>query len=122
MSADTGISERRCRPSATRVKPSGSLRSPFVLWWVCDWLRVFRGRDYSVLLIYDNDVLVHRSCGFPKFIWFPLMRPRDGQIGDVCTAPGARARNWRSRRSLRYCQSSPRAPSGMSLKRQPRHP
>jgi RimJ/RimL family protein N-acetyltransferase len=80
------------QPSLLRVKPRGESLWPFGVWWTAHHFRLFQGREYTLLLRYDNEVLVHRSCIFPKFYRFPFMGERDLQVGDVWTAPTYRGR------------------------------
>jgi RimJ/RimL family protein N-acetyltransferase len=85
------------RPSLIRVKPQGESLWPFGVWWTAHHCRLFQGRDYALLLRYENGKLVHRSCIFPKFYRFPFMRRGDVQVGDVWTAPAYRGRGMAAR-------------------------
>ena len=85
------------RPSLIRVKPQGESLWPFGVWWIAHHCRLFQGRDYALLLRYENGKLAHRSCIFPKFYRFPFMRRGDVQVGDVWTAPAYRGRGTAAR-------------------------
>jgi RimJ/RimL family protein N-acetyltransferase len=58
---------------------------PFGVWTSMHHLRVFANREYSLLLIYRGDRLLHRSGVFPRYRRFPFMAEDDLQIGDVWT-------------------------------------
>lgn len=73
-------------PSATRILPPGASAMPFAIWWSMHHLRVLGNRDYSLLLIFKGDTVVHRSCIFPPYFRFPFMDKNDLQIGDTWTA------------------------------------
>ena len=85
------------QPSLLRVKPVGESLWPFGVWWVAHYCRLFQGREYALLLRYENGELVHRSCIFPRFYRFPFMGRRDLQVGDVWTAPPYRSRGTAGR-------------------------
>jgi RimJ/RimL family protein N-acetyltransferase len=56
------------------------------------YLRLLANRDYSILLVYQGDEIVHRSCVFPRYLRFPFMSKNDLQIGDTWTTPSHRSR------------------------------
>ena len=73
------------KPSITRLVPPGCSAMPFIVWSMFHWLRIFANCEYSVLLIYDGEQAIHRSCVFPKYFRFPFMDKEDLQIGDTWT-------------------------------------
>lgn len=64
----------------------------FRVWWLLHYLRVFANRDYSLLLVYRGDRLVHRSGVYPRYLRFPFMGRIDLQVGDTWTAEDERGR------------------------------
>lgn len=88
--ADTTVSWQFWRPSLTNVLPPGQAVWPFVIWWGLHMLRVFQSAEYCVLLCFQNGLLAHRSCVFPRFYRSPFMGANDLQVGDVWTAPESR--------------------------------
>ncbi len=80
------------RPKGWSVVPPGCGIMPFVIWWAFHVFRVFRNRQYSVLLIHGENGLVHRSCVFPGYFRFPFMAAGDLQVGDTFTTLSHRGR------------------------------
>lgn len=80
------------RPSLGWFLPPGTRLFPYGVWAVMHFARGFSNRDYGVLLISENQRVVHRSGVFPGFFRFPFMSPNDLQIGDIWTDP-----SWRGR-------------------------
>ena len=72
--------------------PPGMHGVPFGVWWIFHNLHLFANRGYAILVIYDGDRLIHRSCVFPRYPRFPFMRDSDLQIGDTWTDPSYRGR------------------------------
>jgi RimJ/RimL family protein N-acetyltransferase len=79
-------------PSLTQLLPRGAPRKTYAVWWAFDRARVFRNRDYAVLLGWKGGKLVHRLGVFPRYFRFPFMGRDDLQIGDVWTDPVHRGR------------------------------
>lgn len=79
------------QPSITRVIPPG-LDLKYSLWWAFHHARVFRNRDYAVLLIGEGDIVVHRSCIVPAYYRWPFMKDNDCQISNTWTHPDYRGR------------------------------
>jgi RimJ/RimL family protein N-acetyltransferase len=50
-------------------------------------LRVFATRDYAILLIFQGERVVHRTCLLPAHFRFPFMGPGDLQAAGIWTAP-----------------------------------
>ena len=74
------------QPRLLETKPGELPWYPFLVWWVMHYCRLFESRNYGMLLVHHSGKLVHRSCIFPKFFWFPSMTRGDLQIGDTWTA------------------------------------
>lgn len=72
----------RLRPPTTYWKTS--------LWSLAHYLRVFRNRDYAVLLILQDDKVVHRSSVIPACFRWPFMNDLDLHVSDTWTEPGFR--------------------------------
>lgn len=64
----------------------------FGVWWALHEARVFRSRQYSVVLVRDGDRIVHRSCVMPAWFRWPFMASTDLQISDTWTDPEYRGR------------------------------
>ena len=73
------------RPGLINVLPHRLSHNPFAVWWLFHQFRIFSNRDYAILLISYNDILVHRSVIYPKYFRFPFMAEGDLQIGDTST-------------------------------------
>lgn len=80
-------------PHGVAILPDGLNWIPFAVWSVVfHHGRVFRNRDYQLLLIRKGGKLVHRSCIFPGYFRFPFMADGDLQVGDTWTDPAERGR------------------------------
>lgn len=79
------------RPAPWRIRPL-TLGRKSALWWLAHYLRVFRNRDYSVLLIVKGDRIAHRSCAIPACFRWRFMPPDDLQISSTWTEPECRGR------------------------------
>lgn len=67
---------------------------PIVIgWWLFHVLRVFKGRDYSVLFVKHNGRIVHRSCVIPAYFRWPFMNKKDLQVSSTWTDPAYRGKN-----------------------------
>lgn len=80
------------RPKGLQIVPKGVCLWPSVMWWLFHRLHIFHNTDYSMMLIYRDRRLVHRSVIFPRFFRFPFMQPDDLQIGDTWTSPEHRGK------------------------------
>jgi RimJ/RimL family protein N-acetyltransferase len=78
------------RPSLTKIRPPTLGLFPALIWWLFHLLRIFRNREYGVLLIRHGETWVHRSAVMPGYFRFPFMKPDDLQVGDVWTAESER--------------------------------
>jgi RimJ/RimL family protein N-acetyltransferase len=79
------------QPGLSRIVPP-SLGLKFALWWALHWLRFFRNRHYSVLLIRSNGRIVHRTCLIPRYFRWPFMADQDLQVSSTWTHPEHRRR------------------------------
>jgi RimJ/RimL family protein N-acetyltransferase len=73
------------KPVGLEIRPCGLPLWPFGAWWAFDKLRVFRNREYCLILVRDGTELIHRSCVFPGYFRFPFMAHEDLQVGDIWT-------------------------------------
>lgn len=78
------------KPGIFRVKPPGVPGRAILAYWVFHWLRVFKNSDYTFLLLFKGDRLVHYSAAYPGYFRFPFMAKNDLQIGYVWTDPNCR--------------------------------
>ena len=78
------------RPGWFRLRPGGFPLRPFSAWGWCHALRVFRSRDYAIVLIFDGNTLVHRTCLLPAHFRFPFMRAGELQAAGIWTHPERR--------------------------------
>lgn len=76
-------------PRAGRIVPP-TLGPKFAFWWVLHYLRLFRNRSYSVLLIRSKSRVVHRTCLIPRYFRWPFMADRDLQVSSTWTHPDHR--------------------------------
>ncbi len=88
--SENGLTCELWRPSSFRMRPKGFAMVPFAVWWWFHQFRLFRNRDYSILVFRQGDKVVHRTCVFPGYFRFPFMAKNDLQIGDTWTDPAAR--------------------------------
>ncbi|MGD0499861.1 MAG: GNAT family N-acetyltransferase [Bryobacteraceae bacterium] len=66
--------------------------APSLMGSLFHWFRIFRNREYSILVIRHNGRLVHRSCLIPKFFRWPFMSDGDVQVGSTWTDPDYQCR------------------------------
>lgn len=77
-------------PSITSLKPR---KAPIVLsvWWFYYFFKIaLEKKAYSVVLVYKDDVIVHRTVISSKCFKFPFMNDGDIQIGPSWTSPECR--------------------------------
>jgi RimJ/RimL family protein N-acetyltransferase len=86
-----GYTVESWHPGLGRIIPP-TLGLKFALWWGLHHLRLFRNRNYSVLLIRVNGEVVHRTCLIPKYFRWPFMADRDMQVSSTWTHPDHRCR------------------------------
>ena len=75
------------KPTLLKIIPAGLKWIPFSIWWVMNNLYMFSNKDYGLYLIYDEEILIHRSVIMPRYFRFPFMGKKDLQIGDTWTMP-----------------------------------
>src|SRR5580698_5085076 len=78
-------------PGLSRIVPP-TLGPKFAFWWILHCLRLFRNRNYSVLLIRSKGRVVHRTCLIPGYFRWPFMADRDLQVSSTWTHPEHRCR------------------------------
>ena len=88
----SAYSWRLWAPHHGGIAPVGLRLLPFGIWTAMHHLRVFANSEYSVLVVYHDGRLVHRSGVFPRYVRFPFMAMEDLQIGNVWTDPEHRNR------------------------------
>lgn len=86
----SGLRVELWRPSLGIVPPEQSVR--FATWWAFHQAGMFRSRTYGVLLVFDGERVVHRSCVMPAWFRWPFMAKNDVHISDTSTAPDYRGR------------------------------
>lgn len=84
-SQDTELDICFWRPTLINFKPRGSSWFPFGIWWAFHMFHIFENKNYCVLLVKRNGLVIHRSCIFPKYFRFPFMNRKDLQVGDTWT-------------------------------------
>jgi hypothetical protein len=89
---DNPYSEELWKPSLGQLVPRGMDKYPFLVWSLMSNLRLFASTGYCLWLICHNNLLVHRTCVFPRYFRFPFMSENDLQIGDTWTLPEYRCR------------------------------
>lgn len=72
-------------PTWRQPRPAGLTGKSFLVWWFMHICHLFANRNYALLLLYDSERLIHRSCVFPRYFRFPFMAKPDVQIGDTWT-------------------------------------
>ena len=92
-----GCRSRLWRPSLTSLKPPEMPRLPFLVWGLFHHLRIFRNRDYAILIISSGGKMIHCSLVIPPYFKFPFMAARDLQIGDTWTDPEQRGKGLAAR-------------------------
>lgn len=80
------------RPGWFQLLPRGFPVMPFLGWGWFHALRLFRSRDYAIVLIFEGETLMHRTCLLPAHFRFPFMRPGDLQAAGIWTHPDQRGR------------------------------
>ncbi|WP_306600778.1 GNAT family N-acetyltransferase [Geothrix sp. 21YS21S-2] len=80
------------RPSWSQLLHPALPMLPFLAWSLLHLLHIFANRDFSVLLISQGSLLVHRACLFPAHFRFPFMAAGDLQIAGLWTHPALRGR------------------------------
>jgi RimJ/RimL family protein N-acetyltransferase len=86
VSLEEGYTYALWRPGPKGLMPPDAPAMPFAIWSIMHYLRLLGNRDYGLLLVFNNQTVVHRSCVFPRYFRFPFMSKNDLQIGDTWTA------------------------------------
>jgi len=73
------------KPKIYKMSPKGLFSIPFLAYWACHYLKLFKNSFYSIYLIYYNNEIVHYSVLLPKFLKTPFMKNDDLQIGPIGT-------------------------------------
>jgi RimJ/RimL family protein N-acetyltransferase len=89
---DDSLQAEIWRPSWCGVVPPGVRRRALYAYWLFHYGRVFRNRDYCLVVIRDQQRVAHYSAAYPGFFRFPFMAADDLQIGAVWTEPEYRGR------------------------------
>jgi RimJ/RimL family protein N-acetyltransferase len=79
------------RPKVIKPVPEG-LPTRCYLWRLMHYAHIFSTWDYSIFLIWHNNLLVHHSFIFPKYYKYSFMGSNDLQVGDIYTRPEYRNR------------------------------
>ena len=74
------------------LRPPGTGGAAFLVWSTFHRLRVFRNREYRVIIVRCGSEVVHQSCVFPGYFRFPFMATADVQVGDTWTSPDHRCK------------------------------
>ena len=79
------------RPSILRRVPPGKGKK-YLFYWLFHYLRVFRNRDYSAVLVYEGDILASSLLVVPAYYKWPFMADNDLQLTYVLPPPDYRGR------------------------------
>lgn len=80
------------RPSPLSVPPRAIRSTVNWIWWGFHNLRLFRNRDFAIVMLRRGDRVVHASTIMPRYFRFPFMADADLQIGATWTEPAERGR------------------------------
>ena len=72
--------------------PNGLSNYPFLIWNFFYFFKIFKSKNYGVLIIRKNNEIIHHSTLTPSFFRFPDMRKNDVQIGNTFTSPKFRGK------------------------------
>ena len=78
------LTTRWWRPSLCKYIPPGKSKK-YLIYWFFHYLRIFRNRDYSALLIYDKNRLISSLLVVPAHFKWPFMQKIDLQFTYVMT-------------------------------------
>ncbi len=111
------------RPGLTQVVPPGK-GAKYFFYSLFHWLRIFRNRAYSALLLYDGEVLAASLLVVPTYYKWPFMAEQDVQLTYVLTRPEYRgkglaeylvrlaiAKNQQAGRNIWYVTNTENSPS-----------
>lgn len=80
------------RPSLSHIRVPTLDWKTSLMFWLCHQLRLFRTREYAVILVQKGSEVVHRTCLLPTFWRWPFMNHDDLQVSAVWTDPAYRAK------------------------------
>ncbi len=92
-SLPSGARFRSWSPQSDGPPPEGSRTVVNYIWWGLGKAGGFARSGFTELRVEQGGQTVHRLIVTPRWYRFPFMAPNDLQVGDVWTAPAARARN-----------------------------
>lgn len=95
-SANTDFRSIFWRPSLLQVVPPGKGKKYF-FYWLFHYLRIFRNRDYSAVLVYDGYTLASSLLVIPTYYKWPFMAANDVQLIYVLTRPEYRGKGLAER-------------------------
>lgn len=72
------------RPDLTRFVPE-SYPKKYFLYWIFHYLGIFKNKNYSAILIYNNSKVVSCILAIPAYFKWPFMNKKDVQIAYVIT-------------------------------------
>ncbi len=72
------------KPGMTRLVPE-SYPKKYFFYWFFHYLRIFKNRNYSAILIYHNAKVVSCILAIPAYFKWPFMNKKDVQIAYVIT-------------------------------------
>jgi RimJ/RimL family protein N-acetyltransferase len=87
---DKGYKFEIWRPCLLQLVPKRCALMPFAVWWFMHYTHIFKNRDYSMFLIYEQSRLISRIVVHPNYLRFPFMARDDLFISDTFTDPAHR--------------------------------
>lgn len=91
-------------PRWFNLKPRQFSFLPYSVWWLFNYVGIFRNDQYRIFLFKEQGKVVHRSCLFPPFFRFPFMAAADVQVGDIWTVETKRGQGL-SKAMLKHIMS-----------------
>ena len=94
------------RPTLTSIAPPTVVKfsNISIFRWVLHHSRLFRNRDYQVLLLKDGERYIHCCSLIPASFRFPFMAAQDLQLSSIWTNPEYRGQGlakWMVRKAMR---------------------
>tara|TARA_B100001094_G_C18126595_1_gene769847 strand:+ start:796 stop:1335 length:540 start_codon:yes stop_codon:yes gene_type:complete len=71
------------KPNIANIIPPNQNLGKFLLFWLFNYLKIFKNTGYSIYLLKQKDELITRIVIFPAFFRFPFMNKRDIQVGYI---------------------------------------
>lgn len=84
------------KPSFGHLVPPGKGRK-YCAYWLFHFLRIFRNRDYSAVLVYTGETLASSLLVVPAYYKWPFMGKDDVQLAYVLTRPDYRGKGLAER-------------------------